>query len=86
MQFDACAGAFDPLERPYFGIQCVFLVQILVQFQLSHHYALFYFETGSVAGFVALNLTLEFSAVHQKTSGPHNTTTTTLQDFPNLTS
>ena len=45
-----------------------FLVQILAQFWLSHHSVLFYFETGSLVGFVVSELTLEFFAVRQKTS------------------
>ena len=59
-----------------------FFAQILAQFQLSQHYVLFYFETGSIVGFVVLKLTLEFSAASQKTSGPHNTTTTTSPRLP----
>ena len=33
-----------------------FLARILAQFQLSHHFAQFYFEMGSLAMFVILEL------------------------------
>ena len=46
------------VDWPYFEIHCVFLAQILAQFQLSHLSALFFFETGSLVGFVVLKLTL----------------------------
>ena len=56
-----------PLEGSYFEIHCIFFAQILAQFWLSHHSALCIFETGSLVGFVVLELTLDFFAARQKT-------------------
>jgi len=56
-----------PLEWSYFEIHCVFSAQILAQFWLSHHSTLCIFETGSLVGFVVLELTLDIFAARQKT-------------------
>ena len=42
------------LGHPILKFTALSLAQILAQFQLSHHSVLFYFETGSLVGFVVL--------------------------------
>jgi len=44
------------LEWSYFEIHCVFFSTDFRCVSASHHFALFFFETGSLKGFVVLEL------------------------------
>ncbi len=60
------------LEWSYFEICSVFFSADLSCESASHHFELFYFETGSLVGFVILELPVFFSGVMDGMLGRDN--------------